>query len=95
MFPIHKPSSNEPVYPLVLHQSEIEKEKTRQLELIKEIKEDYDFIRNKLITQGFKSLTGKDGKWIQARTKGAGHGSTSRAFYARTCLVKKIFEIAS
>ncbi|MDO8505039.1 MAG: MutH/Sau3AI family endonuclease [bacterium] len=63
-------------------------------ELIKEIKADYDFIRNKLITKGFKKLTGKDGKWIQARTKGAGHGSTSRAFYARTALVKKIFETA-
>lgn len=64
-------------------------------ELIKEIKTDYDFIRNKLITKGFKALTGKDGKWIQARTKGPGHGSVSRAFYARTSLVKKIFEIAS
>lgn len=63
-------------------------------ELIQEIKADYDFIRNKLITKGFKSLTGSDGKWIQARTKGAGHGSTSRAFYARTAFVKKIFEIA-
>jgi DNA mismatch repair protein MutH len=63
-------------------------------ELIQEIKADYDFIRNKLITQGFEALTGRDGKWIQARTKGAGHGSTSRAFYARTSLVKKIFETA-
>ncbi|MDP2789251.1 MAG: MutH/Sau3AI family endonuclease [bacterium] len=63
-------------------------------ELIQEIKADYDFIRNKLKTKGFKALTGKDGKWIQARTKGTGHGSTSRAFYARTSLVKKIFEIA-
>ncbi len=63
--------------------------------LIKEIKADYDFIRNKLIKNGFKSLTWKDGKWIQARTKGPGHGSISRAFYARTSLVKKIFEIAS
>jgi len=63
-------------------------------ELIREIKADYDFIREKLIKYGFESLTGKDGKWIQARTKGSGHGSTSRAFYARTALVKKIFEIA-
>ena len=63
-------------------------------ELILEIKADYDFIRNKLIKEGFEALTGKDGKWIQARTKGAGHGSTSRAFYARTSLVKKIFETA-
>ena len=68
---------------------------TEDDELIKEIKADYDFIRNKLCTKGFKSLTGKDGKWIQARTKGAGHGSTSRAFYARTALVKKIFELAN
>lgn len=64
-------------------------------ELIKEIKADYDFIRNKLVAQGFGSLTGSDGKWIQARTKGSGHGSISRAFYARTQLVQKIFETAS
>jgi DNA mismatch repair protein MutH len=67
---------------------------TEDDELIKEIKADYDFIRNKLNTKGFKALTGKDGKWIQARTKGPGHGSISRAFYARISLVKKIFEIA-
>lgn len=71
-------------------------------ELIKEIKADYDFIRNKLITKGFGALTGKDGKWIQARTKGTGginprtgkRRPITRAFYARTILVKKIFEIA-
>lgn len=67
---------------------------TEDDELIKEVKADYDFIRNKLITKGFKALTGRDGKWIQARTKGPGHGSVSRAFYARTSFVKKIFEIA-
>jgi len=64
-------------------------------ELIKEIKADYDFIRAKLIKDGFGALTGKDGKWIQARTKGPGHGSVSRAFYARTSFVRKMFEIAS
>lgn len=72
-------------------------------DLIQEIKADYDFIRNKLITKGFKSLTGKDGKWIQARTKGTGginpntgkRRPITRAFYARTKLVKKIFETAS
>jgi len=63
--------------------------------LIQEIKTDYDFIRNKLINNGFESLTEKDGKWIQARTKGSGHGSTSRAFYARKSLVKEIFKIGS
>lgn len=63
-------------------------------ELIREIEADYELIRQKLIRSGFDSLTGADGKWIQARTKGAGHGSTSRAFYARTRLIKKIFETA-
>jgi DNA mismatch repair protein MutH len=72
-------------------------------ELIKEIKNDYDFIRDKLIKYGFESLTGKDGKWIQARTKGIGginpntgeRRPITRAFYARTSLVKKIFETAN
>jgi DNA mismatch repair protein MutH len=57
-----------------------------------QIKADYDFIRNKLIKHGFESLTGKDGVLIQARTKGAGHGSISRAFYAKKELVKRIYE---
>src|SRR3989339_717201 len=72
-------------------------------ELIKEIKTDYDFIREKLIKHGFESLTGKDGKWVQARTKGIGginlrtgeRRPITRAFYARTSLVNKIFETAS
>lgn len=72
-------------------------------DLIKEIKADYDFIRAKLIKDGFEALTGKDGKWIQARTKGIGginpltgkRRPITRAFYARTSLVKKIFEIAA
>ncbi|MEA4910638.1 hypothetical protein SDC9_07876 [bioreactor metagenome] len=63
-----------------------------ELKLIEEIKADYDFIRKKLINEGFDALTGKDGKWIQARTKGKGHGSKTRAFYARTQLVARIFE---
>ena len=62
-------------------------------DIIKEIEVDYEFIRNKCATQGFQSLTGKDGKWIQARTKGTGHGSTSRAFYARKGLIKEIISL--
>lgn len=61
--------------------------------LIQEIEADYEFIRTKLKTQGFQALTGKDGKWIQARTKGAGHGSTSRAFYARKELIQEIIKL--
>lgn len=72
-------------------------------ELINEIKADYDFIREKLIKHGFGSLTGKDGKWIQARTKGTGginprtgkRRPITRAFYARKSLVKKIFEMGN
>ncbi len=72
-------------------------------ELIKEIKTDYEFIRNKLLTKGFRALSGKDGKWIQARTKGTGginprtgeRRPITRAFYARTVLVKNIFQLAS
>lgn len=62
-------------------------------QIIKEIQDDYEFIRNKCATQGFTALTGKDGKWIQARTKGAGHGSISRAFYARKPLIKEIIQL--
>ena len=61
--------------------------------IIKEIEADYEFIRNKCATQGFSALTGKDGKWIQARTKGAGHGSISRAFYARKVLIREIIQL--
>ena len=71
-------------------------------ELILDIEADYDFIRNKYRRDGFESLTGKDGKWIQARTKGTGginprtgkRRPITRAFYARKELVKKIFELA-
>lgn len=58
--------------------------------IIKEIEMDYEFIRSKCATKGFHALTGRDGKWIQARTKGSGHGSISRAFYARKGLIKEI-----
>jgi hypothetical protein len=59
-------------------------------ELLKQIKEDYDETRQAIITKGFMALTGKMGKLVQPRTKGSGHGSTSRAFYARTQFVKRI-----
>lgn len=64
-------------------------------DLVRGIKKDYDFIRGKLINKGFDSLTGSDGVWIQARTKGRGHGSTTRAFYARKNLVARIFELGN
>ena len=46
------------------------------------VKKDYDLVRNTLLDQskGFNYLSGKMGVFIQPRTKGAGHGSISRAF---------------
>ena len=52
-----------------------------------QVRDDYEFIRETLRTNGFQALSGKMGKLVQPRTKGAGHGSTSRAFYARTQFV--------
>lgn len=61
------------------------------LEIYNQVKEDYDLARTTIIDQGFPALTGKMGKFIQPRTKGAGHGSTTRAFYARASFLKMIF----
>ena len=57
-------------------------------EIYNQVKEDYEFVRN-ILSQynnpydGLTKLSGKMGVYIQPRTKGAGHGSISRAFYAR------------
>ena len=59
------------------------------------IKADYDLIRRTISEQGFESLTGRMGELIQPRTKGPGHGSTSRAFYARKQLVAKMLGLSS
>jgi hypothetical protein len=48
-----------------------------------QVKADYDLVRRTIKTKGFDALTGTMGVLIQPRTKGPGHGSTSRAFYAR------------
>lgn len=54
-------------------------------DLYKAVKADYNLVRQTLLdpNQGFNCLTGSMGQYIQPRTKGAGHGSISRAFYAR------------
>lgn len=59
-------------------------------ELLSQIQKDYELVRNAIRTAGFQSLTGKMGIFVQPRTKGAGHGTTTRAFYARKILVEKI-----
>jgi DNA mismatch repair protein MutH len=54
------------------------------LALHRALKADYDLIRETV--RRSETLTGRLGRYIQPRTKGAGHGSTSRAFYARPLL---------
>jgi len=49
--------------------------------LYEKLKTDYDYIRNKFIESGV--MSSEDGVILQNRTKGAGHGSTSRAFYLK------------
>jgi hypothetical protein len=62
-------------------------------DLFRQIKADYDQVREVIRTKGFHCLTGSMGVLVQPRTKGPGHGSTSRAFYARARLVARILGI--
>ena len=66
-------------------------------ELYDEVKKDYDLVRNHLIQNNgdITTLTGKMGKYIQPRTKGAGHGSISRAFYARPLFLAQFIHLNS
>ena len=57
------------------------------------VQSDYNLVKKTIETKGFSALSGNMGELVQPRTKGAGHGSTSRAFYARTCFVKRILGI--
>ena len=62
------------------------------------VKADYDLVRNILIKDpenGFSNLTGKMGCYIQPRTKGFGHGSISRAFYARPRFLRLFLSLDS
>ncbi len=61
--------------------------------LYTQVKADYDLVKNKLNTHGFSALTGAMGVYIQPRTKGPGHGSISRAFYARPVFIKKVLNL--
>jgi hypothetical protein len=62
-------------------------------EIYNQVKADYDLVRKAIKDQGFEALTGKMGVFVQPRTKGPGHGSTSRAFYARKELVSLILDL--
>lgn len=59
----------------------------------KQVEADYENIREIIRTKGVDALTGDTGEYVQARTKGRGHGSTSRAFYARARFVAHILNL--
>ena len=62
--------------------------------LYQQVKADYNITRNTIKQKGFDALTGKMGIFVQPRTKGPGHGSISRAFYARKNLVSHILGLS-
>ena len=55
-----------------------------------QVRQDYELVRRTIREQGFGALSGRMGALVQPRTKGPGHGSISRAFYARTGFVSHI-----
>lgn len=58
--------------------------------IYEQVKKDYEETRKCITERGFEHLSGAMGTLVQPRTKGTGHGSTSRAFYARTQFVAHI-----
>jgi len=59
------------------------------------VEADYELVRSCLNDpkRGFSALTGSMGEYVQPRTKGSGHGSTSRAFYARPLFLRQFIEL--
>ena len=62
--------------------------------LYNDVKADYILVQECIKNHGFASLTGHMGTYIQPRTKGAGHGSTSRAFYARKLFLSQFIDLS-
>jgi len=64
-------------------------------ELYEAIKADYELVQDCLNDpeRGFSHLTGSMGVYVQPRTKGVGHGSTSRAFYARPLFLAEFINL--
>jgi DNA mismatch repair protein MutH len=59
------------------------------------VKNDYKIVSDCLNDpeRGFSHLTGSMGIYIQPRTKGSGHGSISRAFYARPLFLAQFIDL--
>ena len=56
------------------------------------LESDYNQIRQTFLETGV--LESKTGTLLQNRTKGAGHGTTSRAFYLRPAFAKRIVPLS-
>ena len=65
----------------------IDRESIEFAELYSILESDYSLMRKNFIENGV--LESKTGTLLQNRTKGAGHGSTSRAFFLRTAFIKQ------
>lgn len=64
-------------------------------ELYEAVRRDYETVQECLLdpARGFSHLTGSMGVYIQPRTKGPGHGSVSRAFYARKIFLAQFIDL--
>ena len=65
-------------------------------DLYNAVRADYELVQECLNDpeRGFSALTGKMGVYVQPRTKGAGHGSISRAFYARPLFLAQFIDLS-
>lgn len=70
----------------------VEKGAAEFAEIYKTLETDYNEIRSMYLENG--SLTSRTGALLQNRTKGAGHGSTSRAFYLRPEFMKRCMTLS-
>jgi len=62
-------------------------------EIFRQVRDDYELIRRTIRERGEASVTSDLGQLVQARTKGRGHGSTTRAFYARASFVARMLNL--
>lgn len=64
-------------------------------ELLAHVKADYELIQHTIRTKGFDHLSRSLCEFIEPGTKGAGHGSKTRAYYASKKLVGLILGLAA